>query len=109
MTAGLAVIKSAEDLFGGAGNAKALAAAAAFDAVGITTGTGTGKPPVDPPVQGTQYVALIDAQTGSAVPVDHRDEHVRTALLGCIVQPSGGDGQRRYRCSTLICSTTSTR
>jgi hypothetical protein len=60
----LAVIKAAEDLFGGAGNAKALAAAAAFDAVGITTGTGTGTPPVDPPVQGTQYVAVIDAQTG---------------------------------------------
>ena len=60
----LAVIKAAEDLFGGPGNAKALAAAAAFDAVGITTGTGTGKPPVDPPVQGTQYLALVDAVTG---------------------------------------------
>ena len=60
----LAVIKSAEDLFGGPGNAKALAAAAAFDAVGITAGAGTGQPPVDPPVQGTRYVALIDAQTG---------------------------------------------
>jgi hypothetical protein len=60
----LAVIKSAEDLFGGAGNAKALAAAAAFDAVGILAGTGTGNPPVDPPVQGTQYLALVDAGTG---------------------------------------------
>ena len=60
----LAVIKAAEDLFGGAGNAKVLAAAAAFDAVGIVAGTGTGKPPVDPPVQGTQYLALVDAGTG---------------------------------------------
>ncbi|CAG1772615.1 partial Neutral protease NprE, partial [uncultured bacterium] len=60
----LAVIKAAEDLFGGPGNAKALAAAAAFDAVGITSGAGTGQPPVDPPVQGTRYMAVIDAQTG---------------------------------------------
>ena len=60
----LAVIKAAEDLFGGPGNPKALAAAAAFDAVGITAGPGTGDPPVDPAVQGTQYIALIDAGTG---------------------------------------------
>ncbi|MCC6396042.1 MAG: M4 family metallopeptidase [Bacteroidetes bacterium] len=60
----LAVIKAAEDLFGGAGNARALAAATAFDAVGITTGTSTGDPPVDPPVQGTEYVLFVDAYNG---------------------------------------------
>jgi len=60
----LAVIKSAEDLFGGAGNPKALAAAAAFDAVGITGTTGTPDPPFEPSVQGTRYLALVDAGTG---------------------------------------------
>jgi Zn-dependent metalloprotease len=60
----LAVIKAAEDLFGGAGNARALAAAAAFDAVRITTGTGTGDPPVDPPVQGTEYLLFVDVSNG---------------------------------------------
>ncbi len=60
----LAVIKAAEDLFGGAGNATALAAAAAFDAVGIMAGSGTGDPPKDPPVQGTEYLALVDVSNG---------------------------------------------
>ncbi|MBP1655449.1 MAG: peptidase family protein [Bacteroidetes bacterium] len=60
----LSVIKAAEDLFGGAGNAKALAAAAAFDAVGITSGTATTPPTSDPPVQGTQYVALVNVSDG---------------------------------------------
>jgi bacillolysin len=60
----LSVIKAAEDLFGGAGNAKALAAAAAFDAVGITSGTATAPPPSDPPVQGTEYIALVSMTDG---------------------------------------------
>ncbi|HSQ76762.1 MAG TPA: M4 family metallopeptidase, partial [Bacteroidota bacterium] len=60
----LSVIKAAEDLFGGAGNAKALAAAAAFDAVGITSGTATTLPPSDPPVQGTEYIALVNVSDG---------------------------------------------
>jgi bacillolysin len=62
----LAIIKSAEDLFGGAGNAKALAAAAAFDAVGITStsGTATGDPVADKPVQGTEYVSVIRVTDG---------------------------------------------
>jgi bacillolysin len=60
----LAVIKAAEDLFGGVGNAKALAAVAAFDAVGITGTTGTPDPPTEPTVQGTRYLALIEANTG---------------------------------------------
>jgi Zn-dependent metalloprotease len=60
----LAVIKAAEDLFGGPGNAKALAAAAAFDAVEITTGTGTAQPPTRPPVAGTASLLIIDAGSG---------------------------------------------
>ena len=60
----LAVIKSAEDLFGGPGNAKALAAAAAFDAVGITAGSPTPEPTPQPPVQGTSYLAVIETGTG---------------------------------------------
>lgn len=61
----LAVIKSAEDLFGGPGNAKALAAAAAFDAVGIGNGTATPPPPAQNPVTGTSYLTVLAISTGS--------------------------------------------
>ena len=61
----LAVIKSAEDLFGGPGNAKALAAAVAFDAVGIGGGSATPPPPSQNPVTGTSYLAVLDLATGS--------------------------------------------
>ncbi len=61
----LAVIKSAEDLFGGPGNAKALAAAAAFDAVGITSGSATPPPPTQNPVTGTAYLAILDVGSGA--------------------------------------------
>ncbi len=61
----LAVIKAAEDLFGGPGNAKATAAAAAFDAVGIGSGTATPPPPTQPPVVGNDYLAVIDASSGA--------------------------------------------
>ena len=60
----LAVIKAAEDLHGGAGNAWATAAAAAFDAVGIVTGSGTPPPPTQDPVQGSNYLAVIGASSG---------------------------------------------
>jgi Zn-dependent metalloprotease len=61
----LAVIKAAEDLFGGPGNAKAVAAAAAFDAVGITAGSATPPPPSQPPVQGNNFLAVVEASTGN--------------------------------------------
>ena len=61
----LAVIKAAEDLFGGAGNAKALAAAAAFDAVGIGSGTATPPPPTQNPVSGTSYLTLLELSSGA--------------------------------------------
>lgn len=60
----LAVIRAAEDLFGGPGNAKATAAAAAFDAVGMVAGSGTPEPPPADPVQGTSYLAVIEATSG---------------------------------------------
>ncbi len=59
----LAVTKSAEDLYG-AGSAQALAAAQAFDAVEIFSGEGTPPPDPLPPVQGTEYLAVISAQSG---------------------------------------------
>jgi Zn-dependent metalloprotease len=61
----LAVIQAAEDLFGGAGNPKALAAAAAFDAVGITGGSATPPPPTQNPVSGTSYVAVVGLSDGA--------------------------------------------
>lgn len=67
----IAVVKSAEDLFG-AGSAQAIAAAQAFDAVGVADGQGT-PPPVDnPAVVGAEYLAVTDAGNGQLyrVPLD---------------------------------------
>lgn len=61
----LAVIQAAEDLFGGAGNPKALAAAAAFDAVGISGGSATPPPPTQNPVSGTSYIAVVGLTDGA--------------------------------------------
>ncbi|MCU0453739.1 MAG: M4 family metallopeptidase [Bacteroidetes bacterium] len=61
----LAVIKAAEDLFGGPGNAKAAAAAAAFDAVGILGGSSTPPPPTQNPVTGTSYLAVLGLGDGT--------------------------------------------
>jgi Zn-dependent metalloprotease len=59
----LAVIKAAEDIYG-AGSAQATAGGQAFDAVEILSGTGTPPPEPQPPVQGTEYLAVISAQNG---------------------------------------------
>lgn len=55
----LAVIKSAEDLFGN-GSAQAVAAAQAFDTVEIFDGQGTPDPGSLPPVEGTEFLTVID-------------------------------------------------
>jgi Zn-dependent metalloprotease len=63
----LAVIRSVDDVFGAAtpeAAAARAAAAQAFDAVEIFDGSGTPPPPVQPPVDGTDYVAVTDAATG---------------------------------------------
>lgn len=59
----LAVIKAAEDLYG-VGSAQATAAGQAFDGVEIFSGESTPPPPVQPPVEGTEYLAVIDAGSG---------------------------------------------
>ncbi len=60
----IAVIKSAEDLFGGPGNAVAIIAGQAFDAVGISGGNPTQPPTSLPSVQGQPYLAMVGSQTG---------------------------------------------
>jgi Zn-dependent metalloprotease len=60
----IAVIKSAEDLFGGPNNAVAIIAAQAFDAVGITGGNATEPPVALPSVQGQPYLAVVGSQGG---------------------------------------------
>lgn len=61
----LAIIKAAEDLYGGPGNAKALAAAAAFDAVGIGSGSATPPPPTQNPVSGNSFVSMVGLSDGA--------------------------------------------
>jgi bacillolysin len=59
----LAVIKATEDKFG-AGSPAITAAMEAFDAVEVFDGTRTPEPEDLPPVEGQEYLAIIDAQTG---------------------------------------------
>ncbi|MGH7496740.1 MAG: M4 family metallopeptidase [bacterium] len=59
----LAVIKAAEDIYG-VGSAQATAAGQAFDVVEILSGDGTPPPQPQPPVQGTEYLAIISTQNG---------------------------------------------
>ncbi|MCZ7555060.1 MAG: M4 family metallopeptidase [Bacteroidia bacterium] len=53
----LAIIRSAEELYG---SAEALACASACDQVGITDGSGTGKPVDYPPVAGTDRMLFVN-------------------------------------------------
>lgn len=63
----LAVIKAIDDVFTDPAQADAAknAAAAAFDAVEIFEGDPTPPPPTQPPVQGEEFLAVIDAVTGN--------------------------------------------
>ncbi len=59
----LAAIRAAEELYGKGSN-EVNAVKAAFDGVGITGNTGT-KPPADiPPSQGSEWIAVVNAEDG---------------------------------------------
>ena len=62
----LAVIRAAEDLYGG-GSAVAQACAQAFDAVGLGTGEPSEPPPTLPPVAGEEWLTATEPGTGRLV------------------------------------------